>query len=332
MPIKWQIVSCRYGEEHSNKESFDWCPPQASVSSFSLMSLNPFNLSMALRSFSGFLKANKVEVVHVHHRRLALVLGPLCRLLGVPLVYTGHLVFGRSRVRTLRQVDCAIAINASVGEDIRLNDPCREIVEISNAVPFMKDSEITSNASSRLVICVGRLSPVKNQRLLLDAWAGLGPLLGQYKLMLVGEGELRTELEAHCKALGLQSSVEFTGFQTDVRKFIDDCLFMVLPSFVEGQPVAILEGAARGRATLCSDIPGSRDCIPISSTGLPNKFSPTDSKQLQEYLRAWLTNPQSVIEEGRTFHGHLEDIASAEVVVAKHLELYRRLAAVRRGK
>lgn len=108
---------------------------------------------------------------------------------------------------------------------------------------------------------IGRLVPQKAPGLLLDAFAALDA--PDAKLVLAGDGEMRADLEARAKALGIAGRVRFTGWidADQVRAEIDGCTAFVLPSFNEGLPVVIMEAMARGRPVISTYIAGIPELV-----------------------------------------------------------------------
>lgn len=98
----------------------------------------------------------------------------------------------------------------------------------------------------------GRLVPVKNPRLLLQAWSRLGadgPMLA-----LAGDGPLRAELTDLRHELKGEADVRFLGAVDDMPSFMSAIDLLVLPSRVEGFPLVALEAVAAGLGVVASDI------------------------------------------------------------------------------
>ena len=88
------------------------------------------------------------------------------------------------------------------------------------------------------------------------------------RALLVGDGALRTELEACRDRLGLGASVVLAGLQADVRPFIAMCDAMVLTSHSETFPIATLESMALAKSVVASDVGGLREQIVDGHNGL----------------------------------------------------------------
>jgi glycosyltransferase involved in cell wall biosynthesis len=118
------------------------------------------------------------------------------------------------------------------------------------------------------------------------------------------------------------------GFRDDVTEVIDESWFTVLPSEREGHPVATIEAAARGRASLLTDVDGSRDCVP-PGVALVNGVPPHNPDALADALETWLTNPPLVQADGRRFYGFHRQHFDVPNIGARYAALYTRVAGSR---
>jgi colanic acid/amylovoran biosynthesis glycosyltransferase len=121
-------------------------------------------------------------------------------------------------------------------------------------------------AQPRLV-CVGRLSEQKGQLLLIEAAKQLAEEGLDFELVLVGDGELRSPIEALIDRDHLQSQIKITGWAdtTAVKAHLLSARVMVLPSFAEGLPVVVMEALALHRPVISTYVAGipelvSNDC------------------------------------------------------------------------
>jgi glycosyltransferase involved in cell wall biosynthesis len=124
---------------------------------------------------------------------------------------------------------------------------------------FLAAPPLPPPAAPRLV-CVGRLCEQKGQLLLVQAAARLMQRGVDFELILAGDGEMRGEVQALIDAFGLAGRVRITGWISgaDVREHLLAARALVLASFAEGLPVAIMEAMALRRpvvATLVAGIP-----------------------------------------------------------------------------
>jgi len=115
--------------------------------------------------------------------------------------------------------------------------------------------------------CVARLAAQKNHSLLLRAYAELQKHTPRSRLLLVGDGELREELEVEARRLGLVGSVLFLGFSQNVPSILRASDVFVLSSHYEGLPYAVLEAMASGLPVVSTAVDGVIDAIVEGVTG-----------------------------------------------------------------
>ena len=99
---------------------------------------------------------------------------------------------------------------------------------------------------------VGRFMKQKNHDFLVDIFAEVVKKQDNAKLLLIGDGPLREQIENKVKTLGLNEKVIFTGVRSDVADLYNAMDVFVLPSFYEGLPVVGVEVQANGLPFLCS--------------------------------------------------------------------------------
>jgi 1,2-diacylglycerol 3-alpha-glucosyltransferase len=117
---------------------------------------------------------------------------------------------------------------------------------------------------------VGRLSPEKNLSLLIRAFYGAAMTYDHVRLVIVGDGPERENLEAQVKHMNIESKVHFTGMvdYKDIPAYLAACDIFVTPSVAETFGLSTIEGMAAGLPVLGVDAPGSRDIIEDGITGL----------------------------------------------------------------
>lgn len=105
------------------------------------------------------------------------------------------------------------------------------------------------------IVTVGRLSPEKNQKLLINAFALFNRQYPEYKLIIYGSGPLRENLVAQVNRLGINDSVVFVSGKTNISELIKGAELFVLPSNTEGMPNALIEAMSVGLLCISTDCP-----------------------------------------------------------------------------
>ncbi|MBX3256531.1 MAG: glycosyltransferase family 4 protein [Chitinophagaceae bacterium] len=167
---------------------------------------------------------------------------------------------------------------------------------IPNSRPVLKiaeQSKTIRNASGKddeksekVVICIGRLTPQKDQKTLIKAISLIDKSI-KVSLLLLGEGEMEQELKRFIERLELEN-VYFKGFEQNPLKWLATSDVFVLPSLSEGLPGALIEAMAAGIPAIATDIPGNNELIINGQTGLlvPVK----NEKALAEAIETILKN------------------------------------------
>ena len=317
------IAGCGNGDL---QEDLSWVP-DGHYAHFSLKTPNPVLLMRELARFRTWYNTLKIDLVNSHHRRIAALLN----MAGLPVVYTAQLVFPSE---TWFRVLCpryTTALTASVAHNLQEAAGRKALACISNPVEFPGTlPEIDLGAVRERAVCVARLEPVKGHRNLLATWKLLYDRGYRFRLDLVGEGSLRSELESQVDRDGTGDLIKFHGFTPDVSEFIHQSLFAILVSEFEGQGIVTLEAAAAGRASLLTGVPGSIDLIPPSGQ-LNNSLVFGDIQQLAVTLEQWFKQPQAVVREGARFFDFLKPSCDPQRVAGQYAEVYRNVLAARRA-
>jgi glycosyltransferase involved in cell wall biosynthesis len=129
------------------------------------------------------------------------------------------------------------------------------------ALPVLGERGGRRRGSGLTMVTVGRLIPIKDQTVLLDAFARVaGP---DDRLVVVGEGPLRHSLDNRARELGVHDRVSLLGLisRDEVYRVLATADVYVSPSQGEGLPVAVLEAMAVGLPVVLSDIPPHREIV-----------------------------------------------------------------------
>lgn len=134
---------------------------------------------------------------------------------------------------------------------------------------FQSD-EASKTQREKKIAAVGRLEAQKNHQMLLQAFAGFWKRFPDWELHLFGQGSLEAELKKQAKELGIEKSVIFEGFQSDVLECIRTYGMFVLSSDYEGISNSLMEAMALGLPCVSTDCPigGSALCIQNGENGL----------------------------------------------------------------
>lgn len=156
-------------------------------------------------------------------------------------------------------------LNGVAVDEYNIKAAATDIVSKKQALGFSPEDKI--------IITVGQLIKQKNHRVLIEAFATFASQHQSYKLIIVGEGRMREELEECIHRLNLQDSVRLLGIQKDTPSFYAISDVFVLPSLFEGFALVCIEAMACGLPVLTTKVAGPDRYITHGEDGL--FFEPT---------------------------------------------------------
>ncbi len=243
--------------------------------------LAPLADAITLLKLWRLMRHYRPNIVHTHTAKAGAVGRLAARLAGVPIVvhtFHGHTFRGYwgplgSKLTVIteqalaRLTDRIVALSNRVRDDLlefRIAPP-EKITTIAlglNLTPFAAQ---TRRRGKQTVGIVGRLVPIKNHALFLRMARQLiaGGFNGDF--VIVGDGELRPELER--EAADLNGRLRFTGWRRDLPEVYAGLSVVVNTSLNEGTPVALIEAMAAGVPVVATAVGGVPDVVRHGETG-----------------------------------------------------------------
>ena len=178
--------------------------------------------------------------------------------------------FGLAR-RVLYPSAAAVVVQTEpVAHWARRHHLSRKIAVIPNVIePLDDEHEAHSPRNSKVVLSVGRLSREKGHDVLIRAFACVADKFPDWRLRIVGDGILRSELSSLIESLGLQRRVELAPTKKSVAMDYRTAEIFVLPSRFEGFPNALMEAMQSGCPVVSANCPvGPAEILSDGSDGL----------------------------------------------------------------
>ncbi len=229
------------------------------------------------------IRADGYDVVHAHLYRSCIYGRLAARLAGTPVVVTTEHSIGETHLERRRMTlgvralylatdlcsDTTIAVSDAVAQRLtKWGVPARKIEIIPNGLDFTR---VAYDAAARIRIrdefalprdayvlgVLGRLDPIKRFDLVIRAAA---PLLDdQHRLLIVGDGQIRPELEAEAQRQGVAELVTFAGERHDVAAMLSSLDLFIASSEQETFGLSVLEALANGIPALYTTCPALDD-------------------------------------------------------------------------
>lgn len=175
-------------------------------------------------------------------------------------------------------------------------------------------------AEGRLVGNVARLAPQKGQNVLLDALPRVLERHPDTRFVLVGDGPLRSELEAQATRLGISDRVVFTGARSDVPELLASFSVFALPSHFEGLCYAVIEAQAAGVPVVATPVGGVRETVIADETGL--RCEPGDPVSLADGIVRLLDDPDEARRLADEARRRVRERFATERMVAETIAIY----------
>jgi glycosyltransferase involved in cell wall biosynthesis len=174
---------------------------------------------------------------------------------------------------------------------------------------------------------VGRLEPEKDHRTLLRAFRALVAHRPETRLLIVGDGSLRGELESECRALDIERHVTFLGARSDIPQVLAAFDVFVLSSVQEGVPLSVVEAMGAGKPVIATDVGGLRLLVKPAVNGL--LVPPADPVALEEAMRKLAGNAALRQEMGRQGRQIAQDSFGVSTMINQYQDLYESVVGSR---
>jgi len=230
----------------------------------------------SFRLLYSLIKRDSCDLIHTHGYFADIMGVPISRMLGIPSLSTCHgfvntdiklRLYNRLDLLALRFSHRVLCVSGEIRNLLmRSGIPAHRIWMLPNAVEVKDDPEYFQRIRRKtrqllgimedeiLLGYCGRLSKEKGLRYLIEASGALVMSGLPIKVLLIGDGPEKKEIESLAMADCLQNKVLLTGFREDVLDIMPSIDIFVLPSLTEGTPMALLEAMAQGIPVVVSAV------------------------------------------------------------------------------
>ena len=292
----------------------------------------------------------EIDIVHSHDYKTDLLAWLLARQDGVLPLATVHGWTGHSRrerwlyypadKRLLASFARLIAVSGHVsGELVRAGAEPARVVTVLNAIDpeaFNRDRDRQGAMRKALGLpegaltigAVGRLEPQKRFDLLIDAVATLRAEFPELRLIIAGDGSLRSALASRVNARGLRDACQLLGHRSDIADLHHAFDLFVQSSDYEGTPNAVLEAMAMQTPLVASDVGGTSELARDGLEGLI--VSPGRLEALTAAIREALTDRSAAHARAAAARRRIETELSFATRMRKVEQIYVDLVENRR--
>jgi L-malate glycosyltransferase len=171
-----------------------------------------------------------------------------------------------------------------------------------------------------LIVCVASLREKKGHAHLLEAFRIVRDRVPSARLLLAGDGPLRSALERRAAAAGLSGAVQFLGHRHDVADLLGRSDLFVLSSLEEGMPNALLEAMSAGLPAVVTDVGGSAEVVVEGETG--SLVPPARPEAMAERMTALLLDEDLRRRQSRAARLRYQALFTLDRMIAAYHDLY----------
>ena len=325
-----KIVVCSSGFVHEDKLS------RMGIKHYTIpdiASKSPDDVIECYSKIKSIIKREQITIVHSHHR-MAAFYAELTAPQNVIKIANAHNTFQNKK--KLTQFAYRNTKLIAVGEMVKKNlteyfkIPEDYVSVIHNAVKEF-DSSINpvkvlqaEHAKGKVLIGnIGRLSEQKGMDYFLDAAAITNRTHPEVLFVIVGDGELKTQLEEKAIQLGLQKKVLFLGYRNDIQNVMSQLDFIVLSSLWEGLPLTPIEAFSVGKTVIGTAVDGTPEIIRDGVDGY--LIPPRDSTCLAEKINNLIEHPEIRENMDNQAKKRYNDEFSFNKLKQRYLDFYEEL-------
>ena len=296
-----------------------------------------------VRNLKGYLVNNSIDIVHSHSGCMlyATLAGKLANARAV--IHTDHgRHFPERRVVVIEELFSSLFIDRiiPVSEELKnylwkkLRFPRKKLEYISNGIDTEtffkrvwkeKGSEIRRqigvNNDEFLIGTIGRVTQVKNQSLLIEAFNHVLKRHKNCKLLIIGNGPELHNLRKLAKNLEISERVLFPGERDNIPQLLSGFDLFVLPSLSEGTSITLLEALSCSVPVIASNVGGNSKLIVHGKTGL--LFDQHDEKELAEKICSLISDREKAHILAQSGRAHVLKHYSLHEMNRRYLALYR---------
>jgi len=184
----------------------------------------------------------------------------------------------------------------------------------------LKKKELGIPEGSPLIGVISRIEKVKGISYLLQAMPSILKVFPTLKLLIVGDGSERENLQIKSGQLGIQENVVFTGVRNDVHQLLQILDIYVLPSISEGLPMGLLEAMAAECPIIASNVGGIPGVVGSEISAL--LVNPGQPQELASAVILLLKDEQKRNIMASRLKEIFESRYSAAKMTKKYIKLY----------
>ena len=299
---------------------------------------NKFDFS-AVNKLAKLIQDEGIDIIHTHGYKSDIIGVLAARKAGIKSIVTPHGFENAKdfKLRLFIWLGCqamkfatkVVPLSAQLMADVlRMGVKKDKTLYIQNGVDLSEveatPSPLRVNSDEKRIGFVGQMISRKNIFDLLDIFDSLHQQHPNTRLLLLGDGDSRAELETYSKKLQSAEYIEFLGFRDDRLSLLKSFDLFVMTSTLEGIPRCLMEATAAEIPVAAYNIPGIDQLISHEKTGLLADLG--DKQTLQHYWEELLFQPDRASELASAAKKYVYQHYSANRMAAEYSALFFELS------
>lgn len=213
-----------------------------------------------------------------------------------------------------------LTVSNSVMDEYVFGRYCKNKTEvIGNPVDINKIRTLAGNVLEKKydIAFLGRLSSPKNPKRFIDIIANLKRKLPDVKVIMIGDGELKSEVVSHIENTNLQNTIKMVGFQKNPYAYLNQAKILLMPSLWEGFGLAAVEALALGIPVVCSNVGGLPDIVNKDCGSIC-----TDTNEYVDSSFELLTDENKYFEKSKNATNRISKIVNDEEYNKRLFNIY----------
>jgi glycosyltransferase involved in cell wall biosynthesis len=289
-----------------------------------------------------YAKTAGIDIIHSHGYKPNILIGFIPpRIRKMPLVITLHgwtstvqvdklRLYEWLDLKSLKHADVVVSVSKATGHHRALRELRTETIHNGiSKIEFKPKAELANQSLVKFcennftIGSIGRLSPEKGYGYLIDAFSVFARREGKVKLVILGDGKEKSDLQRKIDKSELGKRILLAGYQSNAALYIPLLKIFVLSSLTEGLPITVLEAMQANVPVICSKVGGLEEMLVDKETGiLVEKENVTEMSRAMEtlYLSEELRSKISANAKKLSTSQF-----SSETMAAKYKKLYDRI-------
>ena len=229
-----------------------------------------------IKTIRKIVKEEKIDIIHCHHRMAVLYSKLACKK---TIIYNNHTIYDNKpkltqlTLKNVHVIADGLKVKDNVCDFFKVPESQVDVIynavdDYDGKVERIDEIQKAKEEGYFIVGNSGRLHPQKGMEYFVRAVEVVKKTHPMIKFFIIGDGELRKDIENLINKLGLENNITLLGFRSDIKNTISQLDVLVLTSIYEGLPLTPMEAFSVSKAVIATNIDGTREVVEDGYNGI----------------------------------------------------------------